>query len=62
MTTIFTLALLLNIIYGSAIVWCIKTNPVKEKKPSRKVIRQRRETIEMLDYKLSMDYTKLKAV
>lgn len=62
MATILTLIILINIIYGSAIVWCVMTSPVRVKKPSKKMLQQRRETLEILEYKLSLDYTKLKAV
>ena len=62
MTTILIIVILINLIYGTAIVWCIRTNPVKVKKPSKKMLRQRRETMEILEYKLSTEYVKLKAV
>lgn len=62
MATILTLIIIINLIYGSAIVWCIKTSPLRVKKPSKKMIQQRREYIEMIEYKLSRDYVKLKAV
>lgn len=62
MYTILTLAIIVILTYGSAIVWCIRTNPVRVKKPSKKMLRQRQETMEILEYKLSPDFIKLKAV
>lgn len=59
MITIFTLAIVILIIYGSAIVWCIRSGRKVFGKPSAKVIKMYRERHEMLmlelDEKLSMN-------
>lgn len=62
MITVLIIAILMNLIYGSAIVWCIRSNPYRVKKQSKKMLKYRQETIEMIEYKLSRDYVKLKAV
>lgn len=62
MLTIILIITCFIVIYGSAIVWCIKTDPRRLKKPTRKMLKQRQETIDILDYKLSTEYRKLKIV
>lgn len=62
MTTIITLMTILIIVYGALLIWAIATNPYRVKKPSKKMIQQRQEYYEMIEYKLSRDYVKLKAV
>lgn len=62
MYTILSLAIIVFLTYGSAIAWCIRTHPARVKKPSKKMLRQRQETMEILEYKLSRDFIKLKAV
>jgi hypothetical protein len=62
MTTILTLAILMLIIYGGAIVWCVRTTKKTFGGHSAKVIKMNQEFREMLDYKLDMDYTKTKSL
>jgi hypothetical protein len=62
MTTILTLIISLVIIYGAAIIWCVRSSrKLYGKKPSAKVIKMNREFREMLDFKLDMDYQKTKS-
>jgi hypothetical protein len=62
MTTILTLIISLVIIYGAAIIWCIRSSrKVYGKKPSAKVLQMNKEFRELLDYKLSADYEKVKS-
>lgn len=62
MLTVLTLIVSMFIIFGALLIWAIATNPYRVKKPSKKMIQQRQEYIEMIEYKLSRDYVKLKAV
>lgn len=63
MATLITLCISLLVIYGGAI-YCFRqpVNKRLKKRPSRKLRKQQQEAIDMLDYKLSVDYKKLKAV
>lgn len=63
MATLITLCIALIVIYGGAI-YCFRqpVNKQLKAKPSRKLRKQHQEAIEMLDYKLSLEYKKLKAV
>jgi hypothetical protein len=62
MATIITLGISLFIIYGAAIIWCVRSSrKLYGKKPSAKVIQMNREFREMLDFKLDMDYQKNKS-
>jgi len=61
MTTILILAIFLFIIYGSAIVWCIRSSRRVFGKRSAKVIKMNAELKEMLDYKLDREYQKVKS-
>lgn len=62
MITVLTLIISMIIIFGAILIWAIVTNPYRVKKPSKKMIQQRQEYFEILEYKLSRDYVKLKAV
>jgi hypothetical protein len=62
MATIITLGISLFIIYGAAIIWCVRSSrKLYGKKPSAKIIEMNREFREMLDYKLSQEYVKTKS-
>jgi hypothetical protein len=62
MATILILGISLLIIYGAAIIWCIRSSrKVYGKKPSAKVLQMNKEFRELLDYKLSADYEKVKS-
>lgn len=59
MITITVLLILLNVIYGSAIVWCVrsirKTNPARINKRKAKVVRMKIELLRQeLDEKLGL--------
>jgi len=61
MITIIALIVLLFIIYGAAIIWCIRSSrKVFGQRPSAKVVQMNKEFRELLDYKLSQEYTKTK--
>jgi hypothetical protein len=62
MITIITLGISLFIIYGAAIIWCVRSSrKIYGKKPSAKVLQMNKEFRELLDYKLSADYEKVKS-
>jgi hypothetical protein len=62
MATILILGISLLIIYGAAIIWCIRSSrKVFGTKPSAKVLQMNKEFRELLDYKLSADYEKVKS-
>jgi hypothetical protein len=62
MITIITLGISLFIIYGAAIIWCVRSSrKIYGKKPSAKVLQMNKEFRELLDYKLSADYEKIKS-
>jgi hypothetical protein len=63
MTTIFTLIISLVIIYGAAIIWCVRSSrKVYGKKPSAKVLQMNKEYRELLDYKLDCEFIKTKSI
>jgi hypothetical protein len=62
MITIITLGISLFIIYGAAIIWCVRSSrKIYGKRPSAKVLQMNKEFRELLDYKLSADYEKIKS-
>lgn len=61
MMTILILAILMLAIYGSAIVWCIRSSRKVFGKPSANVIQMSKELSDILDFKLDENYQKTKS-